>query len=104
MIYHIIEIYIYFLVASLYLIRSKLIKDLRTSSLYKKVYSWFLDKSKFDFQSKGNNVLKLSKDYHPLPLPSLIQIRLKLGKYNYNKVSINTNTCILSLEYRPANQ
>ena len=77
--------------------------------LYKKVYSWLLHKSKFDFswgfQSTGDDALKKCKDYDFLPFPLLIYIRLNFGTYNYNKILINKNICqILSLEYRPANQ
>ena len=53
------------------------IKDLRILTFYKKVYSSFLYKSKFDFflRFPEKNVQRL----------------LKLGNYNYSKVSINKN-------------
>ena len=57
------------------------------------------------FITKTYDFLKMSNDYHFLSLPSLMQIRLKLGKYNYSKVLINKNICKkLSLEYRPVKQ
>ena len=76
---------------------------IQTSNYQVKVYfmSKFTESHEFKvFQSRGNNFLKMSKDYHFIPLPLLIEI---LGKYNYNKVPINKNISqILSLEYRPA--
>ena len=73
------------------------IKDLRISTLFKKVYSWFSDKWKFDI------FLRFLKQR--LWLFKNVQRLLKLGKYNYSKVSMNKNICqIIRLEYKPTNQ